>query len=90
MRQNIITAEFIDRFNALSNKKADLYIEHVLYGPQKMRGCVPHTLFDGERIGFIIEGEERYVTMDELYDVYVDDVGCYIKSDVMEIKLSTQ
>ena len=90
LRQNIITTEFIERFVALNNKRADLYIEHILYGPQKMRGCVPHALWDGERIGFIIEGEERYITIDEVCDVYADDVGCYIKSDVMEIKLNTQ
>ena len=90
MRQDIITAEFIERFVALDNKKTDLYIEHILYGSQKMRGYVPHVLWDGERIGFIIDGEERYVTIDELCHVYADDSWCCIKSDVMEIKLKIQ
>lgn len=90
MIQNIITKEFIERFNALDNRKANVYIEHALYGSQKMRGCVPHTLLDGERIGFIIEEEERYVTMDELREVYADDNGCWLKGDVMEIRVNIQ
>ena len=87
MRQDIITKEFIERFNALSNKKADLYIEHILYGPQKMRGCVPHTLWDGERVGFIIDGERKYITIDELREVCIENNECCLKSDVMNIKL---
>ena len=85
--QNIITKEFIERFEALNGKKADVYIEHILYGSQKMRGCVPHTLWDGERVGFIIEDEERYLTMDELVDVCADDHGCLLQGDVMKITL---
>lgn len=88
--QNIITKEFIERFGILDGKKADVYIEHILYGSQKMRGCVPHTLWDGERIGFIIEDEEKYLTLDELVEACVDDHGCRLKSDVMEIKLKIQ
>lgn len=88
--QNIITKEFIERFWVLDGKKADVYIEHILYGSQKMRGCVPHILWDGERIGFIIEDEEKYLMMDELVDVCADDHGCCLKSDVMEIKLKIQ
>ena len=88
--QNIITKEFIERFSALNGKKVDVYIEHILYGSQKMRGCVPHTLWDGERIGFIIEEEERYVTMDELREVCADNNGCCIKSDVMNIIVNVQ
>ena len=90
MRQNIITTEFIERFSALNNKKANLYIEHILYGPQKMKGCVPHTLWDGERLGFIIDNEARYITTDELREASISNDGCYIKSDVMEIKLKIQ
>ena len=85
--QNIITKEFIERLEALNRKKADVYIDHILYGSQKMRGCVPYTIWDRERIGFIIEDEEKYLTMDELVEVCADDHGCCLKSDVMEIKL---
>lgn len=85
--QNIITKEFIEKFNALNDKKVDVYIEHILYGSQKIRGCVPQTLWDGERIGLIIEGEEKYITMDELHEVCADDNWCCLKSDVMEIKV---
>ena len=85
--QNIITKEFIERFVALNGKRADVYIDHILYGSQKMRGCVPCTIWDGERIGFMIDDEEKYLTMDELVGVCVDDHGCCLKSDVMEIKL---
>lgn len=88
--QNIVTKEFIEKFNALDGKKLDVYIEHILYGSQKIRGCVPHTLWDGERIGFIIEEEEKYITMDELREVCADDNGCRLKSDVMEIKMKMQ
>lgn len=85
--QNIITTDFIEKFNALDNKKVDMYIDHILYGTQKMRGCVPHTILDGERIGFIIDEEERYITMDELREVCIDDNGCCLNGDVMKIKL---
>ena len=90
MIQNIITKEFIERFNALDDRKANVYIGHVLYGSQKMRGCVPHTLWDGERIGFVIEEEERYIMIDELCEVAADDNGCWIKGDVMEIRVNIQ
>ena len=85
--QNIITKEFIERFVALNGKRADVYIDHILYGSQKMRGCVPCTIWDGERIGLIIEDEEKYLTMDELVEICADGRGCCLKSDVMEIKL---
>jgi hypothetical protein len=88
--QNIITKEFIEKFNTLNDKKVDVYIEHILYGSQKVRGCVPQTFWDGERIGLIIEGEEKYITMDELREVCADDNGCRLKSDVIEIKVNMQ
>lgn len=87
---NIITKEFIERFWALNGKKADVYIEHILYGSQKMRGCVPCTIWDGERIGFIIEDEEKYLTMDELCDAYVSSQECCLRGNVMTIKLKIQ
>ena len=90
MIQNIITTEFIEKFNTLNNKKVDVYIDHILYGSQKMRGCVPHTLWDGERIGFIIEEEERYIIKHELREVYIDENGCCLNGDVMKIKVKIQ
>ena len=88
--QNIITTEFIEKFRALNGKKANIYMKHILYGSQKMKGCVPQTLLDGERIGFIIEDEERYLTMDELVEAYVNNNECCLKSDIMEFKLMIQ
>lgn len=88
--QNIITKEFIEKFNELEGKKLDVYIEHILYGSQKIRGCVPQTLWDGERIGIIIEDEDKYLTMDELVEVCADSNGCHLKGNVMEIKLMIQ
>lgn len=88
--QNIITKEFIEKFVALNGKKADVYIDHILYGSQKMRGCVPYTIWDGERIGFIIEDEEKYLTMDELCDVNVSSHECCLMGDVMAIKLKVR
>lgn len=85
--QNIITKEFVEKFEALNGKKADVCIDHILYGSQKMRGCVPCTLWDGVHIGFIIEDERKYLMMDELIEACADDHGCYLKGDVMEIKL---
>ena len=84
---DIITKEFIEKFEALNEKKADVYIEHILYGSQKMRGCLPSVLWGGGRIGLTIDGEDKYLTMDELIDAFVDENGCRLKSDVMEIKL---
>ena len=90
MIQNIITAEFIEKFNVLDGKKVNVYIKHILYGLQKIRGCVPHILWDGERIGLIIDNEEKYIMTDELCEVYADYYGCYIKGNVMEIEVQLQ
>lgn len=85
MSSKFITADFIGKFIALKERKANVQIKHLLYGNQKMNRCVLHPFVDGERIGLTIEDEEKYITMDELCDVYIDDTKCFFKSDVMEL-----
>lgn len=80
-----VIKDFIENFNVLDNKRADVYIKHILYGQQKINKCVLHPLTDGGRIGLIINGEEKYITMDELCEVHIDTEKCCLKSDVMEL-----
>lgn len=80
-----ITKEFIEKFNALSNTVADVYIKHLLYGNQKIKGCILHPIADGDRIGITINNEDVYITMDELQKVSIKDNECIIKSEVMEL-----
>ena len=81
----IITTDFIEKFNALSNTVADVYIKHLLYGAQKIKRCILHPFADGDCIGLIINEEKSYITMDELSDVSISDTECVIKSEVMEL-----
>ena len=83
-----ITTEFIDKFYSLKDKIADIYIKHILYGTQKNKRCVLCPFVDEDRIGLIINDEELYITTDELRDVYIDQTGCYLKSDVMELYIN--
>lgn len=85
MLPNFIVRDFIEKFSVLDGKKVNVTIKHLLYGNQTMSGCVPRPFADEERIGFIIEDEERYINMDELNDIYIDSEKCYIKSEVMEL-----
>jgi len=85
MLSSFIVRDFIEKFNVLNNRKANVQIKHLLYGNQRMNGCVLCPFMDGERIGLIIEDEKRYINMDELTEVYIDSEKCYIKSDVMEL-----
>ena len=71
----------------LNNKNANVHIKHLLYGCQKIKGCVLHTLWDGERIGLIINEEEVYITMDELLSVCINNNEYVIKSEVMELQI---
>lgn len=85
LQKNIIT-DFIEKFNALDGIKANVQIRHLLYGNQKLNRCVLHPFADEERIGLIMDdGEEKYITFDELRDVSIDDAKCTFKSDVMEL-----
>lgn len=86
MFHTIITEEFIENFNALNGQNVYVNIKHAFYGSQKIK-CVLHALMDGERIGLIINSEEKYITMDELIDVGFIDQEFYLKSDVMEISV---
>lgn len=81
----MLTRDFIEDFNMLHEKNANVRIKHMLYGNQKYNKCVLHPFVDGERIGFIIEDEEKYFTMDELCEVRIDGRMCILKSDVMEL-----
>lgn len=81
----VITTEFIEKFNALNNKCVDVCIKHILYGTQRIKRCVLHTLWNGERIGFTINEEDIYITMDELQNASINDNECIIKSEVMEL-----
>jgi len=81
----MLTRDFIEKFMALENKNANLRINHLLYGNQKMNRCVLHPFVDEGRIGLIIEDEERYITMDELCEISIDDKACCLKSEVMEL-----
>ena len=83
----IITKEFIEKFYALSNKVADVYIQHLLYGNQKIKRCILHPFMDGDRIGLNINEEYVYITMDELTGANIKDNKCAIKSEVMELHI---
>ena len=84
----MLQKDFIEKFIALRGKKANVQIKHLLYGNQKMNRCVLHPFMDGERIGLIIEGEEKYITTHELSDIYIDNASSYIKGDVMELYIN--
>ena len=77
--------DFIEKFIVLNGRKVNVQIKHILYGNQKLNRCVLHPFVDEGRIGLIIEDEERYITMDELREVGIDDQGCFLKSEVMEL-----
>jgi hypothetical protein len=84
----MLTRDFIEKFDALNNKVADVKIEHLLYGNQKLNRCVLRPFVDEGRIGLIIEDEEKYITMDELCEVGIDDKCCYLKSELMELYIN--
>ena len=86
MLSKFIVRDFIEGFKTLDNKKADVQIKHLLYGNQKLNKCVLRPFVDGERIGLIMDdGEKKYIMMDELSKVNINDNECIIKSDVMEL-----
>ena len=80
-----MTTEFIENFKALNNIIADVYINHILYGNQKIKRCILHPCVDGDSIGLYINNEYVYITMDELKDVSITGTECSIKSEVMEL-----
>ena len=81
----IITKEFIEKFNALNSTIADVQIKHLLYGNQKIKKCILHPFVDGERIGINVNEEDIYITMDELLSVSINNNEYVIKSKVMEL-----
>lgn len=80
-----ITTEFIKKFNELNGKCADIKIKHALYGNQKIKKCVLHPFVDGERIGLNINGEDIYITTEELRGIGVGTNQYIIKSELMEL-----
>ena len=80
----MLTRDFIEKFMALENKNASIQITHMLYGSQKLNRCALHPFVDEGCIGLIIEDEKRYIAMDELCEVRIDENKCSLKSDVME------
>lgn len=86
MLQTNIIKDFIEKFNTLHGQEANIQIKHVLYGNQKLNRCVLHPLVDEERIGIIMDdGEEKYITMNELCELSIDETKCIVKSEVMEL-----
>ena len=83
----IITKEFIEKFNALNNTVADVHIRHLLYGNQKIKRCILHPFVDGDCIGLNINEENVYITMDELLSVSVNNNEYVVKSEVMELHI---
>lgn len=83
----VITTEFVEKFNLLNNMVADVHIKHLLYGNQKIKKCVLHPLLDGARIGLIINDEDVYITMDELVGAHINNCECLLQSDVTKIEL---
>lgn len=87
MLQEVITKEFMMKFNGLNNRVADVYINHILYGVQKIRKCILHPFLDEECIGIIINYEKKYIMLDELCSASIDDNVCCIQSEVMELRI---
>ena len=86
MLHEFIIRDFIEKFNALYGKKANVQIRHLFYGNQKLNRCVLHPFADEEHIGLIMDdGEKKYITMDELCEVSIDNNVCILKSEVMEL-----
>ena len=84
----VITKEFIEKFNALNNAVADVHIKHLLYGNQKIKRCILHPVMDGDRIGLNINEECVYITMDELLSTSINNNEYIIKSEVMELYIT--
>lgn len=82
-----ITTEFIEKFCALENMVADIYIKHLLYGDQPIKRCILHPFMDGDCIGLIINKEQKYITMDELLSASISNNECVITSEVMELHI---
>ena len=87
MLQTTVTKEFIEKFNGLDNRCADIYIKHALYGTQKIKKCILHPVVGGESIGLIINEEHIYIKMDELLNANIDNNECVIQSEIMELQI---
>ena len=83
-----VTKDFVEKFIALNCRNANVQIKHALYGNQKIKKCVLHPFADEDRIGLIIEDEKRYITMDELTHVSINENECCIASNIMEVSIT--
>lgn len=88
MLPKFIIKDFIEKFNVINNRNANVYIKHLLYGNQKIKRCVLRPFADEERIGLIINEEEIYITINELSDVSIHGTEYAIKSEVMELYIN--
>ena len=66
-------------------KDAIISISHKLYGPQKIK-CKLDYIFDDERIGFRVNGQEIFIYKSDIIDYGVKD-GIYFADKMMEIKI---
>ena len=80
--------DFIKEFKALNNKRGNVQIKHKLYGNQKLKKCVLRPFWDGERIGLIMDdGEEKYITIEELMEFHINGSEYRILSDIVEFNI---
>ena len=70
---------------ALNHCKANVQIKHMLYGNQKLNRRILRPFVDGGCVGLIFDDEKKYITMDELSEVYIDSNKCVLRSAVMEL-----
>ena len=66
-------------------KDAMISISHKLYGPQKIK-CKLDYIFDDERIGFRVNGQEIFIYKPDIIDYGVKD-GIYFADKMMETKI---
>lgn len=91
MLPKVVVREFIEKFMKLDGCKVNIQIKHCLYGNQKLNKCTLRPFVDEECIGFIADdGGKKYIAMDELLKLYIDNVKCVMKSDVTTFELLMQ
>lgn len=87
MKQMVDIQVLADKLNLLSGKMVHVYIKHLLYGTQHVK-CALRFLWDGERIGLIINQEDIYIKTCELHSINICGNRYIIKSAVMELHIT--